>query len=211
MRSDRATSTPGGHALRSHPPAAGGRPDRSVGAGRARRRPAGAAAAGPDAPEPRGPDAGRGRGQRAGPQGPGGRGHAGRRPCPDRRGHPPQRGHDPARGAATRPRPARGPAGCQPLGHQRARLQRAVRQQDAGPDRRPQRLHAAVLRRLLGRAGRPPARPSSASRSCSARAPRCGAPTRSTASSTSSPGARPTCRGPWSRAWPGPRTASSAC
>ena len=59
-----------------------------------------------------------------------------------------------ARGAAPRAQPAGGARRRQPVRDQRARLQQRARQQAAGADRRPHRLHAAVLRRVLGRAGR---------------------------------------------------------
>ena len=68
------------------------------------------------------------------------------------------------------------------------------RQQAAGADRRPQRLHAAVLRRVLGRAGRAARRRRAHRGDQRARAARCGAPTRSTASSTSSRARRATRR-----------------
>ena len=104
-----------------------------------------------------------------------------------RRRHPPLRRHQPARSAAPGAQPAGGARHGQRLRDQRARLQQQRRQQAAGADRRPHGLHAAVLRRVLGRAGRD-ARGHRAHRGDQrARAARCGAPTRSTASSTSSP------------------------
>ena len=70
---------------------------------------------------------------------------------------------------------------AQHLRDQRARLQQRDRQQAAGADRRPHRLHAALLRRVLGPAGRD-ARGRRAHRGDQrARARRCGAPTPSTA------------------------------
>ncbi len=59
----------------------------------------------------------------------------------------------PARGAAARAEPAGRAAQRQPVRDQRARLQQCGRQQAAGADRRAHGVFAAVLRRVLGRAG----------------------------------------------------------
>ena len=67
-----------------------------------------------------------------------------------RRGHPPLGGDQPARGAAAGAQPGGRAARLRRVRHQRARLQQRHRQQAAGDDRRPHRLFAAVLRRLLG-------------------------------------------------------------
>ena len=61
----------------------------------------------------------------------------------------------PARGAAARAEPARRADRRRPVRDQRPRLQQRDRQQAARAGRRPHDLHAALLGRLLGPAGRP--------------------------------------------------------
>ena len=87
-----------------------------------------------------------------------------------------------SRGAASRAQPAGHPAHLERILQWRARFRRRARraellQQDPHPHRRPQRLFAAVLRRLLRHAGRGHGRHRSHRGASRARAPRCGAPT----------------------------------
>ena len=62
-------------------------------------------------------------------------------------------GHHASRGAAARAQSAGGARRQRAVRHQRTRLQQRHRQQTAGADRRPDGLHAAVLRGVLGPAG----------------------------------------------------------
>ena len=70
------------------------------------------------------------------------------------RRHPAQRCHHPDRSAAAGAESPGRAYRHRAVRNQRARLQQRHRQQAARADRRPQRLHAALLGRVLGRAGR---------------------------------------------------------